>query len=210
MLLSGVPASSRSCPLYSADKPQALPWSKRRGPDRIRREAPPANAAAQQDTGAAFILDGQGRKLPFPAVEWQTNSRAYAAFAKGPKQPASPFKLTMGLEPLRKDDWFEIDAAYQEEMRYKSQLLETRREQVVGAMDCPQAKAACQETLEELAEFLPVRFPDMFRRSGSRIANLITGGDWDLADPNLDSLEACSRLIQEDLCLMAKVEGKLR
>ena len=77
-------------------------------PERRQRRACVHSTAAQQSAGAAFILDGQGRKVPFPAVGWQTNSKAYAAFMKGNKSAAAPFRLTMGLEALCKHDWIEV------------------------------------------------------------------------------------------------------
>ncbi|KAK9830711.1 hypothetical protein WJX74_003697 [Apatococcus lobatus] len=196
-------------PVAPAYGSQLLPdtrCSKRR---RILETAATASRA-QLDTEATFILDGQGRKISSPAVDWQTNSRTYAAFAKSQKPASAPFKLTMGLEPLHRDDWMEIDAAYHEEMLYKQQLLKTRRKQILGAVDCAEAQAACRETLEELARFLPQRFPRMFEASGSCLTNLVMGQKWDLADPCLNPLEVCSQLVQEDLCLMAKVDGKLR
>lgn len=63
---------------------------------------------AQLNTETSYILDGQGRKIPFPAVEWPINSRTYAAFAKSQKATSVPFKLTMGLEPLCREDWIEV------------------------------------------------------------------------------------------------------
>lgn len=35
----------------------------------------------------------------------------------------------------------QVDAAYQEEMLYKQQLLQTRRDQVLGEMDCAEVRA---------------------------------------------------------------------
>lgn len=81
--------------------------SKRR---RVLDVTAPASKA-QPNTGAAYILDGQGRKIPFPAVEWPTNSKTYAAFAKSHKATSVPFKLTMGLEPLCREDWIEVQSA---------------------------------------------------------------------------------------------------
>lgn len=78
--------------------------SKRR---RVLETAAPA-ARAQQDKGDAYILNGQGRRVPFPAVDWQTNSKSYAAFIKRHKATSAPFRLTMGLEPLCSEDWIEV------------------------------------------------------------------------------------------------------
>lgn len=59
-----------------------------------------------------------------------------------------------------------------------------------------QAHAACKETLTELADFLPQRFPDMFQKAGSRMTNLLTGKSWDLDNLHEPPLEVCSQLVQ--------------
>ena len=59
-----------------------------------------------------------------------------------------------------------------------------------------QAREASRETLEELASFLPHRFPGMFQSTGSCLANTVTGLKWDLDDPQLNPLAVCSQLVQ--------------
>ena len=92
--------------------------SKRR---RVLEVIAPASRA-QPMTETSCILDGQGRKIPFPAVEWPTNSKTYAAFAKSQKATSAPFKLTMGLEPLGREDWIEVEPALQYLWRSKGSI----------------------------------------------------------------------------------------
>ena len=47
-----------------------------------------------------------------------------------------------------------------------------------------------------LAEHLPARFPDRFRAEGSLLLNRASGEVWDLADPDLNALEAAALLVQ--------------
>ncbi len=61
-----------------------------------------------------------------------------------------------------------------------------------------QADAANKEMLVLLADFLPGRFPELFRREGSQLTNLVTQMTWDLDDPDLDHLDVCGRLVQVD------------
>lgn len=120
----------------------------------------------------------------------------------------SPYRMTMGIEPLEMEDWIEIDVFYDEEMALRREILETRKE--VAVVSRPEAAAANWEVLEMLAAFLPQRFPSRFRREGAMLFDLTTGDSYNINDRSLDALEVTSRLIQEDVCLMMKVDGKLR
>ncbi|KAG0555879.1 hypothetical protein KC19_11G010200 [Ceratodon purpureus] len=119
-----------------------------------------------------------------------------------------PFRMTMGIEPLEMEDWVEIDVFYDEEMTLRREILETRKE--VAIVSRPEAADANWEVLEMLAEFLPQRFPSRFRREGSMLFDLTIGDTYDINDKSLDPLEVIARLIQEDVCVMMKVDGKLR
>lgn len=115
----------------------------------------------------------------------------------------------MGIEPLDMDDWIEIDIFYDEEMALRREILETRKG--VAIVSTPEATEANWEVLEMLAEFLPRRFPTRFRRDGAVLHNLTTGECHHVdQDPALDPLEIISKLIQEDICVMQKVDGTLR
>ncbi|KAK9852859.1 hypothetical protein WJX84_003744 [Apatococcus fuscideae] len=135
------------------------------------------------------------------------NSPEYSAFAK---PEYNPYKMSMGLEPLQFEDWIEVDEGYREELVLRNKLLDEQRDVVYASLPIPEADAANKEMLQLLADFLPGRFPQLFRRVGSQLTNLVTDMTWDLDDPELDHLDVCGRLVQEDLCLMAEVEGELR
>lgn len=100
----------------------------------------------------------------------------------------------MGTEALNMKDWIEIDVFYDEEMALRREILQSRKEMAI--VSTPEAAEANWEALELLAEFLPVRFPDRFRRDGGMLCNLTTGERFNLNDKSLNPLEVTSRLIQ--------------
>lgn len=107
--------------------------------------------------------------------------------------------MTMGLEPMRPEDWIEIDIFYDEEMALRRDVLETRKEIAVATHSAfPQAIEANWEVLELLVEFLPKRFPSRFAvaEGGTIIHNLSSGEVFDISDRSLDPLDVSSRLVQ--------------
>lgn len=117
---------------------------------------------------------------------------------------AGPHRMAMGLVSVTEPAWFEIDALYPAEMAERRDLLATRHTDVFGAL--PISDTARRETLDLIAAHLPLHHPAWFSRSGTRLANHLTGEEWDLAAPPCDPLELAGRLVQEDLCLIQDSE----
>ena len=113
-----------------------------------------------------------------------------------------PFRLSMGLERLALDDWIEPDDTFASQLREKERRLSERPHEVFAAL--PQAAAGSAETLALLVEHLPTRFPQLYRRSGAEMENLVTGQRWDVTNDDLHPLDLAGRLVQEDLCLMQR------
>src|SRR4051812_27247854 len=126
----------------------------------------------------------------------------YLPFADG------PYRMTMGLVALKPADWIEIDSRYAAEIALRKSLLEERRDEVLGAL--PGSEAACREVLDQLAGFLPERFPDWFERAGTELVNRLSGDRWTLEGDVPDPLDVAGQLVQEDLCILQEVEGELR
>jgi len=115
---------------------------------------------------------------------------------------AGPFRLSMGLMPLELKDWIEPDAQCAAELKEKERLLTERHVEVFAAL--PEANPGSAETLALLVEHLPSRFPELYKRSGDRLNNLVTGQQWQIHNTPLHPLDLAGRLIQEDLCLMQR------
>lgn len=113
---------------------------------------------------------------------------------------AGPFGLSMGLQPLELRDWIEVDERFEEQLREKSRLCESRHSDVFDAR--PESAAGSREVLELLRAHLPKRFPDLYRAHGELFHNLVTEDTWKLDKPDLHPLDLAGRLVQEDLCLM--------
>jgi hypothetical protein len=126
----------------------------------------------------------------------------YLPFADG------PYRMTMGLMALKPTDWIEIGSRYAEEIALRKSLLESRRDEVLGAL--PGSEAACREVLDQLARFLPERFPDRFERDGTGLVNRVSSDRLTVAGRIGDPLDIAGRLVQEDLCILQEVEGELR
>jgi len=151
------------------------------------REAAPTYTTRITDTEA---------KCPFGGNQsFSTKETDYQPWKGG------SFDLQTGLEPLGDtEDLFEIDEHYLEEMEEKRQLLQRMRSEVFAST--PEAHAANQEALDHLAGLLPKRYPDRFRRRESLIENIATGETFEVENPDMDPLEVCALLVQEDFALL--------
>lgn len=120
--------------------------------------------------------------------------------------------MTMGVEPMQEENWIEIDCWYEDEMAKRLALLDpasSQRDVVLQSL--PEAREACLELLDELSTFLPAHFPDMFEKHCCHgvLDNLVTGESFDVQRPDMDPLEICARLVQEDLCVLVPRDGEL-
>jgi hypothetical protein len=108
----------------------------------------------------------------------------------------------MGLRPLDLQDWIEPDEHMAVELAEKERLLRDHPQEVFAVL--PEATEGATEVLELLAAHLPARFPTLYRREGPLLTDLVMQRTWDLAQPALHPLDLAGRLVQEDLCLMAR------
>jgi hypothetical protein len=106
--------------------------------------------------------------------------------------PFAAGTMRMGLSPIPEDEWLEFGADHDEQMAAKRALLATRRDAVL--LHLPGSDAASAETLEAIRDVLRKHHPDRDRN----------------AAPETHPLEAASRLVQEDLCVLQPGEGGYR
>jgi dimethylamine monooxygenase subunit A len=116
-----------------------------------------------------------------------------------------PYRMAMGLSAVSWPEWLEFDEHYAEEMALKRALLRERRDDV--AILTEDSEAACRETLELLADYLPEHYPGWFSRMDRRLRNHLTDEVWDLDALPCSALEAASLLVQEDLCIVELPSG---
>jgi len=111
-----------------------------------------------------------------------------------------PYRMQMGLVARAPASLITIDAAYPAQMAQRRALLAAQYDDVFGAVAGSEPARAA--VLALLADLLPARFPDWFARDQHRLHNRLTGETWNLAQPEIDPLEAAGRLVQEDLCVI--------
>ncbi|EXJ88764.1 hypothetical protein A1O3_01828 [Capronia epimyces CBS 606.96] len=117
------------------------------------------------------------------------------------------YSITMAIEKLAFNDWIVFDRNYKKRMELKAKVLEA-----VGsdAIDCRDGGYdGCVELLEYLLEYLPRRFPTIFKLSadGKEIHNAVTGETFDVSKPYIKfhPLYIAGRLVEDDLNIL--VEG---
>ncbi|KAJ5765281.1 hypothetical protein N7520_004840 [Penicillium odoratum] len=135
--------------------------------------------------------------------------------------PAQPirgrerYRVMMDVRRLDTQNWLTLDKNYMDEHRVRDNLLCEKREKVLRCL--PESLVACQETLEEVSEFLCERFPGMFKKTvqGSEtwVENRATKEKFNIhPGPTVnstDALEAAVRLTMEDLSvLMMNEDGE--
>jgi hypothetical protein len=120
---------------------------------------------------------------------------------------AKPWRLAMGLRPLAPGAWLEVDHRRHGELTLKHQLLADAHGDVVAAL--PGSEAAGAELLEAVVAELDSHHPGLIGRNRrGQLVELTTGVTVD--DPSLHPVDIAGRLVQEDLCLMARQDGAWR
>jgi hypothetical protein len=113
---------------------------------------------------------------------------------------ATPF--TIGLKPLDPAEWIEVDDRLPEQLVQKERLYAEVFDTVFAAEE--ETHEAQAEVLSMLADYLPARFPETYRRRGSRIDILPAGRAVALDERREAPLVTASLLVQEDLVIMRK------
>lgn len=125
---------------------------------------------------------------------------AHTPFAHTPFDGGhTPFRI--GLAPLDLKDWIEADARLDSYLARKGELDGDRADRVFRAETG--TLAAQQEVLDLLGEYLPSRFPEIYRRVGDTMR---IGGKRlvALGDGARQPLQIAAALVQEDLALMRR------
>ncbi|KAL0943587.1 mannosyl transferase [Colletotrichum truncatum] len=145
--------------------------------------------------------------IPCPYPNWSietTKPLPYRAFRYGPK-----YHVTMGLRSVQPDEWIELDNHFPKYHQDKVARIQDRREKCVDTH--PDAYPAAMELLEELVQYLPNRYPTMFKRTSVGIDNLWSGESFNIVEKPLveDPMAIAAKLVQDDLAIMMeRADGK--
>ncbi|KAH8880462.1 hypothetical protein GQ53DRAFT_755027 [Thozetella sp. PMI_491] len=137
---------------------------------------------------------------PEPYPDWSvadTKPLPYRPFRYGPK-----YNVTMGLRSTPHTDWIELDNHFPRFHADKAQRILER-----GSRCCqthPEAYPAAIELLEDLTDYLPARYPTLYRRTAVGLDNLWSGESFNIVERPLaeDPMQICARLVQDDLAIM--------
>ncbi|KAI1655251.1 hypothetical protein F4813DRAFT_368230 [Daldinia decipiens] len=137
---------------------------------------------------------------PDPYPDWSvenTKPLPYRPFRYGPK-----YNVTMGLRSLKHVDWIELDNHFPRYHADKARRIKERGHKCCRT--APEAYPAAIELLEDLVDYLPARYPSLYKRTDVGIDNLWSGESFDITARPLaeDPMQISARLVQDDLAIM--------
>ena len=104
------------------------------------------------------------------------------------------------------DEWIEIDNHWHKFHDRKVERINERGEKCCAT--APEAFDAAIELLEELCDYLPQRYPSMFKKTKVGMDNIVTGESFNIVERPLkeDPMQIAARFIQDDLAIMIEKE----
>ncbi|KAI8978285.1 hypothetical protein BD414DRAFT_580100 [Trametes punicea] len=148
---------------------------------------------------------------PEPLTDFDLETATARNFLYANKTMRYPYYQTMAHQPMHVNHWIEIDKEYKWYLNEKARVIREQGKVVIDSL--PENDEACAELLELLADYLPKRYPTLFKREGAdSVTNLVTGERFDAVSEKkgTDALLVVSRLVQDDF-LMARErpDGKI-
>ena len=143
-------------------------------------------------------------KPPPPTAypDWSITSTLplpYRPFKYGPKYP-----VTMGLRSMPLDEWIELDNQYPQFHHERTNRIAELGTKI--SQTAPEGLAGAHELLDLLRDYLPARYPSLFRKTDSGIENLLTGEEFNTTERRLkkDAMQIAGSLVQEDVCILVE------
>ncbi|KAG9252187.1 uncharacterized protein F5Z01DRAFT_235297 [Emericellopsis atlantica] len=171
--------------------------------------APLAHPGSEKAGGPCVSQEIYKTPTPPPYPDWsvvETKPLPYRAFRYGPK-----YQMTMGLRTIHPHQWIELDNQFPKYHADKAARIEERGDKCVKT--APEAFDAAIELLEELTDYLPARYPSLYKRTHEGIDNLWSGESFNIVERPLkeDPMAICARLVQDDLAvLLEQPDGQYR
>jgi hypothetical protein len=174
-----------------------------RSPDLEKPPLSPFNLKAPSRKPGEWTPMEFKRPVAPPAENWDvhtTKPNPYRPFRNG------PYHITMGLRNMKWDEWIELDNNYLKFHADKAARIKER-----GAKcnhTAPEAFDGACELLEELCDYLPQRYPSMFKATPVGMDNLVTGESFNIVERPLveDPMQMAGRFVQDDLAIMFEKE----
>lgn len=140
--------------------------------------------------------------IPKPYENWNiktTNPIPYRAFKH-------KYNITMGIRSMDLNDWIQLDNEWPKYHDLKRKRFQEKGNELYGTL--PEAYNASMELLKELVNYLPNRYPSLFKVDGGGgnnnniIKNLYTGEEWNFIKPEQDPIFIIANLLQDDIAIM--------
>lgn len=108
----------------------------------------------------------------------------------------------MGLRSMPWDSWIELDSEYPKFHARKAERIASRGDKCCAT--APEAFDGAIELLEEFCDYLPQRYPSLYKKTKVGLDNLLTGESFDICERPLveDPMAMAARMVQDDLALM--------
>lgn len=118
--------------------------------------------------------------------------------------------FTMGIRSMEWTSWIELDNEWMKYHDRKIERLNERREELVGTQD--DVWDAAIEVLMEFREFLPTRYPTLFKKTEKGIDNIVTGDIFEFnnvlkSEFKMDPMEMAALMVQDDLAILKEDEN---
>ena len=203
--------TNRQCSKYAAEAAPVAAKQVSFEKDRLPVEASDSKRdsilkATDRELG---VWEPVGFKRPpaSPYPNWSvhtTKPLPYRPFRYGPR-----YQITMGLRNMQWDDWIELDNQYSRFHADKKQRILERGSKC--CMTAPEAFEGAIELLEEFCDYLPQRYPSLFRKTDVGMDNLLTGESFNIMERPLkeDPMQMGGRMVQDDFVIMfEKADGQ--
>ncbi|KZF25207.1 glycosyltransferase family 22 protein [Xylona heveae TC161] len=162
--------------------------------------ADPTLSRSKTHGDQGYVSSDFKRPVASPYPGWSvetTKPLPYRPFRYGPK-----YHITMGLRTMQWDDWIELDNQFRKFHSEKARRIKER-----GNKCCKTAPVAFDgavELLEELCDYLPQRYPSLFRKTPAGMDNLLTKESFNIFQRPLseDPMAMAARMVQDDLAIM--------
>ena len=172
-----------------------------------RRSPDPEKSAVRSGLKPAARQPGVWEPVAFqrpvapPYPDWSvhdTKPLPYRPFRWG------PYHITMGLRSMQWDEWIELDNQFPKFHADKMRRIAERGPRL--SKTAPEAFDGAVELLEEFCDYLPQRYPALFRKTEVGMDNLLTGEKFNIVERPLveDPMQMAARMVQDDLALMVE------
>jgi alpha-1,2-mannosyltransferase len=112
----------------------------------------------------------------------------------------------MGLRSMGWDEWIELDSHYPKFHEQKAKRIAERGEKCCRT--APEAFDGAVELVEEFCEYLPQRYPSLYKKTDVGMDNIVTGESFNIFERPLkeDPMAMAARMVQDDLAIMFEKE----